>query len=204
MIKGTRNHTKLDDERNLIEAVFRGEKHSIIKFYDLYKLLIYNQINKYEGVSKNDADDLFQGFFLKLMENNWRILHMWRGESKLSTYLVAVLKFYIADHFRLKSPLVDLEQELDPFFDSVENIEKEMDLSALKHMLTQCVKKLNARDRKIFTYHFVDEQTAESTGALLKITKNATYKAVFETKKRIKNCLEKDFPFLFASRRMGF
>ena len=156
MIEGKRKQANLSDERSLIEAVTRGEDRSIIEFYNLYKLLIYDQINNYEGVSKNEADDLFQGFFAKLMENHWRILNMWRGESKLSTYLVAVLKFYITDHFRRKGPLADLERELDPFFNPVVNFEKEMDLSALKRMLNQCVKKLNTRDQKIFECPFVD------------------------------------------------
>tara|TARA_Y100000991_G_C21793826_1_gene272428 strand:+ start:120 stop:584 length:465 start_codon:yes stop_codon:yes gene_type:complete len=149
MFKGKHSPTKLNDERTLVDAVIRGEDHSIIKFYNLYKLPIYNEINKCEGVSKNESDDLFQGFFAKLMENHWRILNMWRGESKLSTHLVGILKFYIADHFRLKSPLVDLENEPDPSYNPVESIEKEMDLSALKLMLTQCVKKLNDRDQTI-------------------------------------------------------
>lgn len=190
--------TSKKDEKALVAAIVRGEQSAILTFYERYKLLVYSTINSFQFISANEADDYFQDFFAKLMEDNWRRLNLWEGKSKLSTYLVGILRNHILDQRRKFKPNTALDDVVELSVEPFKKVETEMDLETLKSHLKECVGRLNDRDKKLFEIHFVNEKPAEEASELLTLSKNAFYKAVHDTKKRLSDCMSREFPFLFS------
>jgi RNA polymerase sigma factor (sigma-70 family) len=191
------------DEEALVAAIVRGEEAAMLTFYERYKRLAYSTINSYDPINASEADDYFQGFFAKLMEDNWRRLNLWEGKSKLSTYFVGILKNYILDQKRKLRANVALEDAEEISVEPFKRVEAEMDLATLKSHLKDCVDLMNERDKKLFELHFVKEQPAGEACDLLALSKNAFYKAVHDTRKRLSDCMSREFPFLFSKEKQN-
>ena len=184
-------------DQELLDKVFEGDRNAITTFYETYKRLIYGVILKSQFDSSN-SDDLFQEFFKRLMENDWRRLRRWNAESRLSTYLVSILRNHLIDEGRRKKDTVILDEKNAPSTHPMDEIEKKMDLRTLKQKLAECCQKLSERDQRIYTRRFVDEASTAEISEEMSLTPNATYQAIHSTKDRLTRCMKDEYPFLFS------
>jgi RNA polymerase sigma factor (sigma-70 family) len=189
----------LDEEQQLVERILRGDQDALSEFYEQYERLIYGTIRKFDFYAFDEGDDYFNGFYVKLIEDDWRRLRAWRGDSRLSTYLCTILKNYLKDERRKKAPDPASPDTIDEISeDPFEEIEAEMDLITLRAHMKDCAEKLSDRDQEIFNRHFIKDEKTDDIADALGVNTNTYYRAVHNTKNRLINCLKKDYPFLFS------
>jgi RNA polymerase sigma factor (sigma-70 family) len=195
----TKDRLTIDEERQLVEGIGRGDRDAISLFYEQYKSLFYGTIRKFTFIPYDEADDYFQEFFSRLMENDWRRLMAWRGDSRLSTYLVSSLRNYILDQKRKAVPVESFDANEDELGSEnpTGDMEDEMDKKTLLNHLKDCARQLSDRDQEIFNRHFVRDEDAAVIAEALGVSMNAYYQAIHNTKSRLSRCLETEFPFLF-------
>lgn len=184
-------------DQELLDKVFEGDRNAITTFFETYRRLVYGVILKSQ-FDQSNADDLFQEFFKRLMENDWRRLRGWNAESRLSTYLVSILKNYLIDEARKKKDTVALDEENAPSTHPMEEAEKKMDLRTLKQKLAECCRKLPERDQTIYARRFVDDASTAEISKEMGLSPNATYQAIHSTKARLTRCMKEEYPFLFS------
>ncbi len=184
-------------EQELVDKVLEGDRNAITTFFETYRRLVYGVILKSQ-FDQSNADDLFQEFFKRLMENDWRKLRGWNAQSRLSTYLVSILRNFLIDEARKKKDTVALDDERALSTDPMKEAEKKMDLRTLKQKLAECCRKLPERDQKIYARRFVDEASTTQIAEEMGLTPNATYQAIHSTKARLTRCMKEEYPFLFS------
>jgi RNA polymerase sigma factor (sigma-70 family) len=186
-----------EEEKSLVERVARSDKDAITIFYNQYKALIYSIIRRFSFVQSHEADDFFQDFFERLMEDNWRRLSAWEGNSALSTYLVGILKNYLIDQYRKFRPIDD-EDAIDKLSENpIEKIENNLHHQSLRTYFIDSLQHLPDRDRAIINQTFIKDESAAEVAASLGITTNSYYVALLRARKRLTDDLRERFPHLF-------
>ena len=102
----------------LVDRLVAGDRLAREVFHRRHGQLIYHCIRA--RARPQDADDLFQAFFERLLRQDWRALRLWRRGSSLPVYLAAVVRNFVTDFHRARhhreqpaGAAVDLEPLLD-------------------------------------------------------------------------------------------
>ena len=80
-----------DDDGELVEAISEGNRASIEYFFSRFEKLIYSVIHRTSWVENQDINDLYNGFFIHLAEDNFRRVIAWQRRAALGTYIITVL-----------------------------------------------------------------------------------------------------------------
>ena len=81
----------------LVNRLTDGDTSIFTVFYDRYSRLIMHCIR---SRTDQEADDLFQSFFIKLHDNNYKTLNGWDRQSRLAGYLSFIVKRFVIDSWR--------------------------------------------------------------------------------------------------------
>jgi RNA polymerase sigma factor (sigma-70 family) len=181
----------------LVERVVRGEQAAIVMFYEQYKKVIKATIRKFSFIREYEVEDYIQEFMVRLMDDNWRRLTMWKGNCRLSTYLVSILKNFLMDQRRKHRPMED-ESALDAVGeDPTDDIEDTIFTKQVLPRSRKCLNSLSERDREIINRVLVKDDSADEVAEALGLAKATYYKALHDAKKRLAKCMKVEFPFLF-------
>ena len=85
---------------NLIQKVLDNDNSAVIEFIKLAEPLVWGALYKYDQLSQEEREDIFQNIFLKLFSNEKRRIKMWKGKSKFSTYLYMITMNSTLDYLK--------------------------------------------------------------------------------------------------------
>lgn len=86
--------------KNLIQKVLTGDNSAALEFIKLAEPLVWGALFKYDQLSEEEREDLFQEVFLKLFNNNKKRIKLWKGKSKFSTYLYMITMNTTLDYLK--------------------------------------------------------------------------------------------------------
>jgi len=169
-----------EQEKTLIAGCVKGEKTAWDAFVQQYSNLVYHTIRKtltlHHTESRDEViEDLYQEFFISVLQNNCRKLSQFRGDGgcSLASWLRVVVSRLTIDFLRKQAaPTVEVTEafasdEADAS-DSLIDREKEMSLS-------QALDGLSPRDRLIIQLSFRQALPPEEIAAILKMSVGAVY-----------------------------
>ena len=186
-----------EEEKSLVERVINGEEDAIRLFYEINKNVLYSTIHKFYFAREYGVDDYYQEFMLRLIEDDWRRLRMWRGDSKLSSYLVTMLRNFLMDEYRKSRPMED-ENGLETIGeDPSDDIEDTIYIDTLRPYFQECLKSLSERDHEIINRAFIKDESVDEIADALGITEATYYTALHRAKKRLVERIKEEYPFLF-------
>ncbi|MFO1079284.1 MAG: sigma-70 family RNA polymerase sigma factor [Reyranellaceae bacterium] len=84
----------------LVDRLVAGDRRAHELFHQRHGRLIYHCIRA--RAPAQDADDLFQSFFERLLRQEWHALRLWRRGSSLPVYLAAVVRNFVTDFHRAR------------------------------------------------------------------------------------------------------
>jgi DNA-directed RNA polymerase specialized sigma24 family protein len=84
----------------LVDRLLRGAPGAFDLFYRRHERLIYHCIRKRADLA--DVTDLFQSFFERLVERDYRVLKLWQRGTSLPIYLSTVVRNFVIDFHRKK------------------------------------------------------------------------------------------------------
>ena len=167
-------------EKTLIAGCLNGEKAAWDAFVQQYSSLVHHTIRKtltlHHTESRDEViEDLYQEFFISVLQNNCRKLSQFRGYGgcTLASWLRVVASRLTIDFLRKQpAPTVEVTEafasdEADAS-DSLIDREKEMSLS-------QALDGLSPRDRLIIQLSFRQALPPEEIAAILKMSIGAVY-----------------------------
>jgi DNA-directed RNA polymerase specialized sigma24 family protein len=85
----------------LVDRLLRGVPGAFDLFYRRHERLIYHCIRRRADAA--DVSDLFQSFFERLVERDYRVLKLWQRGTSLPIYLSTVVRNFVIDFHRARS-----------------------------------------------------------------------------------------------------
>lgn len=135
----------------LVDSVLREAPGAIEAFHQRHGKLIYHCIRARAGVQ--DADDIFQAFFERLVRSRYRALQLWQRGTSLPVYLARVVRNFVTDVHRtrrFREESVGGSLELEPLAGGQgETITTATHLRELRRIGLQAWAVLEPRDRRL-------------------------------------------------------
>ncbi|MEI9917508.1 MAG: sigma-70 family RNA polymerase sigma factor [Bacteroidota bacterium] len=158
------------------------------------------------------AEDLVQDTFVSAI----RAKESFKGDSSEKTWLVAILKNKIIDHYRKKDVLKNTTEYLSEtdaeftqhFFDSAEgnhwlreaapqawspSADSNLNSKEFNDILQLCIHKMPSRLVPVFISRFIDEEDSDVTCKVHNISPSNYWVIIHRAKVLIRSCLEKNW-----------
>ncbi|HEY4694408.1 MAG TPA: RNA polymerase sigma factor [Candidatus Nanoarchaeia archaeon] len=143
----------------LIEQAKNGNINSFGKVYDSLVEKVYRFIF-FKVESRETAEDLTQGVFLKALEN----IEKYRKNTSFLAWIYTIARNSVIDHYRTKKQKVSLEVA-----SKIEFIDKELDLESKESTQTlyQALRALSHEEREVVELHSVDDYSFEEIAQVM-------------------------------------
>jgi len=147
------------------------------------------------------AEDLVQETFLAALQS----YHRFEGNSQPKTWLMAILKNKILDHYRsnFKKPVALENSFLDGIFTEDENWNSKeipqhwaddaheiMDRDEFKLILSKCLKKLPLQWKTAIQLKYFEEKSGDEICQELDVTPTNFWQVIHRSKLQLRKCLE--------------
>jgi RNA polymerase sigma factor (sigma-70 family) len=145
--------------------------------------------NSRQSVLPGGVTDLFQSFFERLVERDYRVLKLWQRGTSLPIYLSTVVRNFVIDFHRKKpwrQKLVGGLSELEAYeSETEETITTALVLKDLRRIGLQAWTKLDGRDRFLMCGKLHRELSNEAMAIRLKLTDGALRTALSRAQVRL-------------------
>jgi len=189
------------DDRALVNACAKGDSASWNTFLDQYGRLIgatIGAVGNRQASWQTDEEDMKSHIYEMLLKDDARRLTRWRGDSKLSTYLVQVTRNLCIDFLRknARGPRQDV-------FADIEKIEAEPDMAKLADSesldaqvatLQAAIEDLSPKQGMIIKLRLAGVPLRDIAGQL-HIPKGTVFAESSRAMKRLRSLLEGQEPF---------
>jgi RNA polymerase sigma factor (sigma-70 family) len=178
----------------LVDRVLRGVPGAFELFYRRHERLIYHCIRKRADAA--DVPDLFQSFFERLEERDYRVLKLWQRGASLPIYLSKVIRNFVIDFHRKKrgreSPIGGLSElaahDRRRYLrrrEGEETITTALVLKDLRRIGLQAWAELDDRDRFLMCSKLHRELSNEAMAIRLNLTDGALRTALSRAQVRL-------------------
>lgn len=131
--------------QNLIQKVLDNDNSAVIEFIKLAEPLVWGALYKYDQLSQEEREDIFQNIFLKLFSNDKRRIQMWKGNSKFSTYLYMITMNSTLDYLKSSGYVKTKDYKEIDFLDIETQNNEFSDVYSLK----QAISKLKTSEKEV-------------------------------------------------------
>ena len=186
-----------ESDRDLVDAIGRGDKLAIECFFGKYSRLIYAQIHK--RIKPDDVEEIFQDFFMYIAKNDYRAICSWKKQCRLTTWLYTILNNFIAGHIKKqqRNPgLVELDENMSDSEGPDADLPGEILADEIKRTLNEAIIQLSDRDRDLITRRHLLDQSPSDIASILGINMNAYYQAQFRAESRLAAIIKEAYPEL--------
>lgn len=159
----------------IVDRLLRGAPGAFDLFYQRYERLIYHCIRSRAEAA--DVADIFQSFFERLVERDYRVLRLWQRGSSLPIYLSKVIRNFVVDFHRKKqvrsgreTPVGGLGELETHEPDGEETLGTALVLKELKRVGLQAWAKLDGRDRLLMCCKFHRDLSNEAMARRFNLT----------------------------------
>ncbi|HEY8490880.1 MAG TPA: RNA polymerase sigma factor [Dehalococcoidia bacterium] len=157
-------------EGQLVAQICAGDGEALEAFYRRYCDRLYSFI--YWRVSGDEAaaEDLTQETFMAALRN----LRSFQGGSGLFTWLCAIARHKVADHFRRRHRLETVQESLraQAFLDAVtaESAEERLAARQRRDEVTETLRRLPARYQQALILKYLDGRSTREVAAALEVS----------------------------------
>lgn len=146
------------DELLLIQRIAEGDRYSREFFVDEYLPVAIGAFKRL-NIPEQEHDDLIQGFFARLAENNYHRLRSFDGNSALPTWLFRCAYNYAIDTYIRRQRSIEQQDELDlPATDP--GIDETSWVSEMRELLNGMIGRvLNTQEARVISLHFYEGYT---------------------------------------------
>jgi RNA polymerase sigma factor (sigma-70 family) len=169
-----------EKEKALLAGCVHGDKAAWDGFVRQYSALVYHTINKTLALHHRESrdetvEDLYQEFFIAILQNNCRKLSQFRGDGgcTLASFLRVVASRLTIDHLRQQPrPTVDVPDTLSSDEPTAAD---RLIARETEEALAAVLATLSGRERLLIKLHYQRGLPAEKVALLLKTSPGALY-----------------------------
>jgi len=167
-------------DRELIQAVFAGEKAAYEKLYDRYAPLV-RAICYDTTRNLSDAQDLAQDVFMRAYEK----LDYLREPERFGKWLVGIARFRCLEWRRRRSQGRDKHVELDCAEAVVADATDNGQIELLREMITA----LPEKERLALHTFYLQERSAENARRIMGLSRSGFYRVLERARKRLEQLM---------------
>ncbi len=175
-------------EQALLNECIKGNKAAWDAFVVRYTRLVYTAIQrtlrryKYDLIY-DDIEDLHNDVFVLLMEDNYKKLRQYRGDSKVSTWIYTIAVNFTINYIT-RTKTHGLLDDLHPYTGEtmLERLEKDRlsrleDFERAEKLITlhELVGDLKPKDRLFYSYCFKNKLPPEEIAVIMNISTSTVY-----------------------------
>lgn len=133
------------------------------------------------------ADDLYQQVFVRLWEDGFRRLRLWRGEDDFAGYLAPIVRNLAAEHFRraARRPASGNPEEFEGIARDEPTPEELAAVEEQRRLVEREVEKLDSRSREIYRLRFVENRLHREIAEALGVQVSAVGVALVRLERRL-------------------
>lgn len=180
-------------DRDLVEALIKGDMKSYRKLFDEKYTLFYSFI---KGMIKNAwlAEDITQNIFMKVWINREKL----NPDQSIHNYMYVLAKNEVRDHFRLKSNEAHQEiQENHRVF--VEDFDGSIDVQTMTQCVADIILKMPEQRKKIYQLSREKMLSNKEIAEQLKLSVRTIERHLFLALQDIRKNLPLFYFFLFLN-----
>jgi len=175
--------------------VVNGDPRAATYFVDRFTPLVFGVLRRERGLSHEDAEDLYQQLFLRLYEDDWRRLRLWRGDGELASYLVPIVRNLVHEHRRKegREPAAagDDDTGFDRLLDDEPTAEEQASLEEQRSVLKECLQELPPQQRELYALRYEQDRMHREIARRLELTTNSVSVALHRLDRRLRDCCER-------------
>ena len=177
----------------IIQQVLQGKKQAYAILVDRYQRYVFTLVMRYIA-DREDAEEVAQDVFVKA----YRYLADFRGQSKFSTWLYAIVNTTCISFLRKKRDnTLPVEQEhiavLAERAGMKDRASEYSERKSEKEMMNLAIRELPETDGQIITLFYQHEQSLDEIGTILGITSNLAKVRLFRARNKLKEILQQRF-----------
>lgn len=180
--------------------------HTVKEWIRKYSDIFYNYIYK-RVPDKTAANDILQETFIAA----WKNLSSFKKEADEKTWLFAILKNKLVDHYRTQARSLIAAFDSSYFFDDADHwtdnvaprqwhdADAALNKKEFYTVLEHCKSKLTPLQQLTFTMKYLDDNETDFICKVLQITSSNYWVIIHRCKLNLRHCLEKNW-FLTDSK----
>ena len=181
------------DDIAVIQQVLKGQPAAYAAIVSRYQAYVFTLVMRYVN-NRELAEELSQDVFVKA----YKYLADFKGNSKFSTWLYAIVRTTCLSHLRKKDDgilLVDqddivlLADKAGSAIIPSEALEQKMQ----RQLLGTAIKQLPADEAQILTLFYQAEQSTDEIGVIMGLTTNNVKVRLFRARQKLKELLERTY-----------
>jgi len=191
-------------DTEVVDRLLRGVPGAFDLFFHRFERLIYHCIRARADAA--DVDDIFQSFFERLVESDYRALQLWQRGSSLKIYLSRVVRNFVVDFDRKKHKWERRENPVGGLLDlepheteGQEALVTGLVLRQLRRRGLEAWARLDGRDRLLVCDRFHRDLTNEVIAERLNLTSGALRTALSRAQGRLLATLKELAPEYFPT-----
>ena len=163
---------ELDKEQQLIRQILEGDEAALRELVELYSDPLYAYLFHLLDANRQDTDDVWQEVWSAML----KALPSFRGDSRFFTWLCAIARRKVADHYRRPQQSTIVEQDVETYEnlpDQAEQPEEWIVRRETRLCVVQALAALPIAYRTVLQLRYGDGCSVEETSRRM----NVTYKA---------------------------
>ena len=141
-----------NSEGSLVKRAVRRDRVAFATLYNKYVVQVYRHVY-YRAPSLADAEDITQEVFIRA----WKAIDKYkRTAAPFVTWLIAVARNLIADHYKARKKTVSLEEAEVPIQSDEASPEVIAETSLNRSYVKNAISKLKGDKQKVILMHFID------------------------------------------------
>ena len=168
--------------KELIQKVLDNDEKSIIKFIKIAEPLVWGALFKYDQLSEEEKEDLFQEIFLKLFSENKKRIKMWKNKSKFSTFLYMITMNTALDYLKSAGYIKTKNYENSDTLQIESHFTDFADLFSLKQAMNQLKKSEKEVIKLYYFKQYKEKEIAEILDKSINTISSLKYRAIKKMK----------------------
>ncbi len=181
---------KEQDDTEIIRSILQGNKSAYSILVSRYSNYVFTIVMRYIN-NRELAEELAQDVFVKA----YRFLADFKGNSKFSTWLYAIVNTTCLSHLRKKkegSVLMD-EEKLIFYAGNTESASTQLEQKTQKELINTAMNLLPEADSLILNLFYIAEQSIEEIGVIVGLTPTNVKVKLFRARQKLKEIVENKY-----------
>ncbi len=192
----------------LINQVIAGSPGASDQLVDRFANLAWSILRRDLGFGKEEAEDLHQESFCRLLEDDCRRLRNWSGDGNFANYLGPIVRNLANDWFRKRSVRNELPLDTDEGDDDRPRLqpvcgdpgpEELAEAAEQRSQLHESMESLTPRDRELIRRRHLDDQSYREIAAAMDYNISSVGVILSRAEKRLKEAVD----HLLEERRLA-
>ena len=175
-------------DRTLLQRCLQHHRGAWNDFVDRYLGLIYHVVHftahqRSVPLQPEDVEDLAAEVLLQIVANNYQVLHQFRGQSSLATYLTVIARRICVQE------LVRRAQRLAAEARQREATERPKPVGGLETLeeVQRLLRRLPTREREVVRLFYLEGRSYEEISSVLHLPVNSIGPVLSRAKKKLQN-----------------